>query len=205
MYDCGMGRSSADVSVFVLAGGKSTRMGTDKAFVVLDGQIFLAKALELARGVSPDVRIVGDATTFRAFAPVVEDIFRDCGPLGGIHAALRATRTELNLMLAVDSPFVTRELLEFLVDRARDSRAIVTVPQCEGRLQPLCAVYRREFADVAEKSLRAGRFKIGALFEQQIALVIGESELQAAGFPAAMFGNLNTPEELAAAGTVLHR
>jgi molybdenum cofactor guanylyltransferase len=205
MYDCPMDRSSADVSVFVLAGGKSTRMGADKAFVVLDGRTLLARALELGRSLSSDVRIVGEAAKFRVFGPVVEDIFRDCGPLGGIHAALRATRAELNLMLAVDAPFVTRELLEFLIARAGDSRVRVTVPQCEGRLQPLCAVYRREFADFAEKALRAGRFKIGALFEHQTALVIGENELQAAGFSAAMFRNLNTPEELAAVSSALHR
>jgi molybdopterin-guanine dinucleotide biosynthesis protein A len=205
MYDCPMDRSSADVSVFVLAGGKSTRMGADKAFVVLDGRTLLARALELGRSLSSDVRIMGEAAKFRAFGPVVEDIFRDCGPLGGIHAALRATSAELNVMLAVDSPFVTQELLEFLIGRARDSRASVTVPQCEGRLQPLCAVYRRKFADVAEKALQAGRLKIGALFDSQTAMVIGESELQAAGFSAATFRNLNTPKELAAVSSVLHR
>jgi molybdenum cofactor guanylyltransferase len=199
MYDCGMAPASPDVALFILAGGKSTRMGTDKAFVALDGQTLLKRALESARSVSADVTIVGDAAKFRAFAPVIEDIYRDCGPLGGIHAALRATRAELNLMLAVDSPFVTPALLEFLAGRAESSDAVVTVTRVDGRLQPLCAVYRREFADVAENALRAGRFKIGALFDPRTALVIEESELEAAGFTVAMFRNLNTPGELAGA------
>lgn len=74
---------SLDVAAFILAGGKSTRMGTDKAFVVLEGRTLLARTLDLARAVTADVRIVGAAEKFAAFAPVVEDVFSGCGPLGG--------------------------------------------------------------------------------------------------------------------------
>ena len=158
----------SDVAAFILAGGKSTRMGADKAFVVLDGRTLLARALESARGVTADVRIVGDPAKFAEFAPVVEDVFRECGPLGGIHAALRASAAELNLMLAVDVPFVSAGLVEFLIARARGSAALVTVARAGGRWQPLCAVYRREFADAAEKALQQGRYKIDALFDTRV-------------------------------------
>ncbi len=175
-------------------------MGADKAFVTLDGRTLLARALELARAVTADVRIVGDAVKFAAFAPVVEDVFRECGPLGGIHAALRASTAELNLMLAVDLPFVTSELLRYLIARARGSDAIVTVARAGGGWQPLGAVYRREFANAAEKALRQGRYKIDTLFDPQRTQVIGEEELKDAGFSGEMFRNLNSPEELARAG-----
>jgi len=174
-------------------------MGTDKPFVTLGGRTLLAQALEVARGVTHDVRIVGEAAKFREFAPVVEDVFRGCGPLAGIHAALRASAAEWNLMLAVDLPFVTRELLQYLLARARSSAAMVTVARAAGGWQPLCAVYRREFAEVAEKALREGRYKIDALFDATRTLVIGEDELRTGGFSAEMFRNLNTPEELAEA------
>jgi len=190
-----MDASSPDLTVFILAGGKSTRMGADKAFVDMDGRTLLARALELAHSLTPDVRIVGDPAKFASFAPVVEDIFRNCGPLGGIHAALRASQTELNLMLAVDIPFVSPALLQYLIKRARSSSATVTVAHADGGWQPLCAVYRREFADAAEQSLRAGRHKIDALFTAQTQ-TIAEEELEAAGFSQRMFRNLNTPEEL---------
>ena len=178
-----MDGSSSDVSAFILAGGKSTRMGTDKAFVVLEGWTLLARTLDLARAVTADVRIVGAAEKFAAFAPVVEDVFPGCGPLGGIHAALRASAAELNLILAVDVPFVSAGLLEFLVARARGSVAAVTVARVGG-WQPLCAVYRREFAEVAERALREGRYRIDALFEVVPTVVISEDELVAAGFSA---------------------
>ncbi len=194
-----MGEKFPDVAAFVLTGGKSTRMGADKAFLELEGRTLLARALDVARASVPDVRIVGDAARFAAFAPVVEDVFPGCGPLGGIHAALRASTADLNLMLAVDMPFVTPELARSLVAWARKSEALVTVPRVGGGWQPLCAVYRRAFADVAEKALRAGRYKIDALFAEDRTQVVAEQELVAAGFSPDMFRNLNTQEELEAA------
>jgi molybdenum cofactor guanylyltransferase len=194
-----MDSTSPDVAAFILAGGKSTRMGAEKALVALDGRTLLARALELARSVTHDVRIVGEAEKFRVFAPVVEDVFPGCGPLGGIHAALRASEAELNLILAVDMPFLPPALLPFLITRACSSAAMVTVARAGGGWQPLCAVYRREFADAAEQALLEGRNKIDALFDAGRTQVIGEEELEAAGFSATVFRNLNTREEVQAA------
>jgi molybdopterin-guanine dinucleotide biosynthesis protein A len=191
-----MDARAADVAAFVLAGGKSTRMGSDKAFAILDGRTLLARVLDLARTVTSNVRIVGSVEKFAAFAPVVEDIFRDCGPLGGIHAALRASAAELNLMLAVDVPFVPPALLQYLVARARSSSAIATVPRAGGGWQPLCAVYRSEFADAAEKALRAGHYKIDALFNDVKVQAVEEEDLTRAGFAPGLFRNLNTKHDL---------
>jgi len=174
-------------------------MGTDKALVALDGRTLLARALDLGRSVTHNVSIVGQPAKFAAFAPVVEDVFPGCGPLGGIHAALLASQAELNLILAVDTPFVPPALLPFLITRARGSTAMVTVARTGGGWQPLCAVYRREFADVAEAALREKRCKIDALFDTARTQVIEEEELESAGFSPRIFRNLNTKEELKAA------
>jgi len=188
------------LTAFILAGGKSTRMGADKAFVELEGSTLLVRSLELMQAVCPDVRIVGDAAKFAAFGPVVEDVFRDRGPLAGIHAALRSSTTDLNLILAVDLPFVPAEFLRYLVQRAGDSStAAATVPRAAGSWQPLCAVYRCGFAKTAEDALRAGRNKIDAIFDLLETQVIEEDELVRAGFTSDIFRNLNTPEELEAA------
>jgi len=193
-----MGSQSSDVSAFILVGGKSTRMGTDKAFVTLDGRTLLARMLDLARSVTPNVSIVGDPARFSRFAPVVEDVFPGCGPLAGIHAALRKSETDLNLILAVDIPFISPALLQFLAGHARNSPAsIATVPRTALGWQPLCAIYRRGFADAAESALREGRYKIDSLYDPARTGVVTEEELQAAGFSADAFRNLNTPKELA--------
>jgi molybdenum cofactor guanylyltransferase len=200
VYDRGMRNASvSDVAAFILAGGRSSRMGTDKAFVEYDGRTLLARALDLARSVTPDVRIVGSPEKFAPFAPVVEDIFCDCGPLGGIHAGLRSSLTELNLMLAVDTPFVSWAFLQYLIGQARGApEAAAVVPRDSGGWQPLCAIYRREFADAAESALRAGQNRIDSLFEAARTRIIEREELEGAGFSRAIFRNLNTPEELEA-------
>jgi len=170
-------------------------MGSDKAFLRLGDETLLSLALKAAGAVAVDVRIVGDRQKFAAFGRVVEDVYRGQGPLGGIHAALSSSVTELNLVLAVDLPFMGADFLEYMLSRARESKATITVPLVGERLQPLCAVYRRGFAEVAERSLREGKNKIDSLFASVATCVIEEDELVRAGFSAEMFRNLNTPEE----------
>jgi len=189
----------SEITAFVLAGGKSSRMGSDKAFLRLQEETLLTRALKVAGSVAKEVRIVGDGNKFAAFGRVVEDRYRDRGPLGGIHAALSITTTELNLILAVDLPFVVPKFLKYLLVRARESGATVTVPRAGSGLQPLCAVYRRDFTAVAEQALRAGKYKVDAVFASVSTYVIEASELAAAGFSERSFLNVNTPEERYAA------
>jgi molybdopterin-guanine dinucleotide biosynthesis protein A len=195
------GESESDVTAFVLAGGKSSRMGSDKAFLRLGEETLLSQALKIAGAVTREVRIVGNANKFATFGQVVEDLYRDRGPLGGIHAALSSSATELNLMLAVDLPFVGLKFLKYLLMRARESGAIVTVPRAGSGLQPLCAIYRRRFLELAEESLREGKNRIDSLFRKDVAFVIEESELARASFSVEMFRNLNTPEQFEMAKT----
>jgi molybdenum cofactor guanylyltransferase len=184
------------VNAFVLAGGLSTRMGRDKAFLQLGGLTLLERALEVATSATGTAaRIVGQAGKFGIFGTVIEDVYPDCGPLGGIHAALAQTSTDLNLMLAVDLPFVRLEFLSFLLAQARKATAIAVVPRAGGGLQPLCAVYRRSFGEVAERSLRAGRNKVEALFREVQTQIVEPQELKQNNFSEEMFRNLNTPEE----------
>jgi molybdopterin-guanine dinucleotide biosynthesis protein A len=185
-----------DLSGFVLAGGRSRRMGTDKAFLQLDGRTLLARVLDLLGALTPQVGIVGPAAKFTAYGLVIEDVYAGRGPLAGIHAALTSSTTELNLIMAVDLPLVTESLLRFLVEQARASDAVVTVPRIAGGYQPLCAVYRRAFAPLAQAALESGKNKIDALFAPATTRILEESELNRFAFGAAMFENLNTPEDL---------
>ena len=111
----------SQLSGFVLAGGKSTRMGQDKAAVTLNGLTLLQHALAALREVCGDVAILGKQELYGALGPVCEDIFPGCGPLGGIHAALSSSKTQFNLIIAVDTPFLSPEFLSYLADRAIDS------------------------------------------------------------------------------------
>jgi molybdopterin-guanine dinucleotide biosynthesis protein A len=199
MIACMENAPADDVTAYILAGGRSSRMGADKALVDFDGRPLLARALDLACSLTSDVRIVGSRNKFAQFAPVVEDVFPGCGPLGGIHAALHASLTDLNLILAVDMPFVSPAFLQYLISQARDaSEAAAVVPHGDGGWQPLCAIYRREFAAAADRALRAGRYRIDRLFDEVRIQVIEREKWEGAGFSPAIFRNLNTPEELEA-------
>lgn len=184
---------------FVLVGGRSSRMGTDKAFLKLGRRTLLESAIAVLSSVCSEVAIVGDRDKFSADGKVIEDLYPGAGPLAGIHAALRHSSAELNLILAVDLPFVSTELLNFLIDCAEKTDAVVTVPRTTGGFQPLCAVYRPAFAAAAEEALRAGKNKIDPLFARVPTRIITENELSEAGFSEKVFSNLNTPEDVQAA------
>lgn len=170
-------------------------MGADKAFLEFRGRTLLERALAVIGHVCPSMAIVGDPAQFSDYGSVVQDVYSGCGPLAGIHAALVRSSAELNLMLAVDMPFVSEDLLAYLLTVAEQSVAVVTVPRTGKRLQPLCAVYRREFAHVADLALRTGKYKIDAVFGGLSTRIIEESELEKAGFSERNFFNVNTPED----------
>jgi molybdopterin-guanine dinucleotide biosynthesis protein A len=168
-------------------------MGEDKAFLNLDGRTLLEIAMENARAVAPTVGVVGPRARFGDNA--IEDIFPDCGPLSGIHAALSHSPSELNLILAVDTPFIEARFLRFMLEQARASGAIATVARTSDGFQPLCGVYHKSFSQFAEKALKERRCKIDALFRLVQMRIIEETELRQLAFDSTMFQNLNTRME----------
>lgn len=138
-------------SGYVLAGGKSARMQTDKAFLEIEGETFLARAVKTLSTVCENrVVIVLNKTQtdfverLPARVPHIFDIHENRGALGGIHAALRDCKNGRAIILAVDLPFVTSAAIENLAQIALESKdyAAVVPIQTDGRPQPLCAVYR---------------------------------------------------------------
>ena len=138
---------------YVLAGGKSSRMKTDKAFLEIGGETFLTRAVKTFSTVCENrVKIVLNKaqTNFieklPADVPHIFDVYENRGALGGIHAALSDCQSEWAIILAVDLPLVTSEAIENLsrvAFESKDFAAIVPI-QTDGRPQPLCAVYRAE-------------------------------------------------------------
>ena len=185
------------ITGFIIAGGKSSRMGTEKALLSVQGKTLIDHAIAQARSIAEDILIVGPKEMFSAYGRIVADVYKDCGPLGGIHAALGRTQTDLNLMIAVDTPFVSKKFLAFLAEKAAQGSALVTLPRTADGLQPLCAIYRKEFLPVAEKALKEGRMKLDALFHPATTCVLDleNDEMKQRGFTATLFDNLNTRED----------
>lgn len=183
------------LSAFVLAGGKSTRMGADKALLDLGGAPLIIRALALAGTVTDRVTIVGDPAKFSRYGRTIADVYPDRGPLGGIHAALSSSEADWNLLLAVDLPFLQPAFLKYLFAEAQSSNAVAIVPFADGHWHPLCAIYKREFGEYASGSLSLGHNKVDPLFSEVSTRVIAEQELAALGFQSSMFRNLNTPAD----------
>lgn len=143
-----------DFSGFVLVGGKSARMKTDKAFLQIDGETFLERAVSTLHSVVENrVSVVLNHTQkdfIERFPPKIApvfDVYKNRGALGGIHAALANCATKYAIVLAVDLPNVTNEIIERLAEITLSSnKFIAVVPrQNDERLQPLCAVYHAHY------------------------------------------------------------
>jgi molybdenum cofactor guanylyltransferase len=134
----------SDFTGFVLAGGKSSRMGSEKHALEIDGESFLTRTVNVLKPACETVKIVLNQTqTLETSLPIIRDIYTERGALGGIHAALKNCETKFAVILAVDLPRVTTTAIDNLAAFALSAnRYIGFVPrQTDGRPQPLCAVY----------------------------------------------------------------
>lgn len=142
---------------FILAGGKSTRMGADKFSLKLNGETFLNRAFATLSKTCESVKIVLNQTQqIETGLEIIRDIYAERGALGGIHAALKNCRAKFAVILAVDLPFVTTEAIENLQKTALEAnKYLAVVPrQTDGKSQPLCAVYRAKYClPILEKLL----------------------------------------------------
>lgn len=177
---------------FVLAGGRSRRMGRDKALLPWGAGTLLDHALARVRQACGNVSILGGAR--RRYedrgVPVLADVVADCGPLAALVTALEATDAELALLLAVDVPFAPPALLQHLIAAAEN--VDVVVPVLGATAQPLCAVYRRSCAGPARQRLDARQLKMTSFWPEVRVREVGEGELAAFGDPSALLRNINT-------------
>jgi len=185
----------SDVTGFVLAGGKSSRMGTDKALLSLNGVSLLQQTKAILERVCEKAFILGSRQLYSAYGECCEDIYANCGPLSGIHAALLNSSTPYSLVTAVDTPFISADFFRYMIDRAIEASAIVTAPRIGGVVQPACAVFSRDFLPIAEAALKSGNYKVEPTFPPERTLLISEAELAPFAKAAEMFENLNTPED----------
>jgi molybdopterin-guanine dinucleotide biosynthesis protein A len=197
---------------FVLAGGRSTRMGRDKALLRVAGQSLVERALNKLRSLplAAPPRIAGAASYLSNHAALIDDLHPGCGPLSGIEAALAASTKPLNVVLSVDIPLLPARFLDWMLLRAETTGALATIPLIAGRPQPLCAVYRRELLSPITAALIAGNYKVIAAMTEAAghAIDLFDTERVTSANPELLrwsplplyrwFHNCNTPEDVAA-------
>ena len=178
---------------YVLTGGRSSRMGCDKALLPFRGGALVesvARAVELAAG---SAVLVGNPRLYEHLGyRAIPDLYPGAGPLGGILTALHDTSADWNLVTACDMPGLSAEFLRLLIDAAAGRPADALVPAGpSGHPEPLCAVYHRRSRQALEGALGRGVRSVRAALEGLRAAVVSVPEVTP-------FHNVNTPEDWAA-------
>lgn len=159
-----MAISPSDVTGVILCGGKSSRMGEDKALLLYDGKSFLSCASS-SLSFSRDIIIASGEKDYGTAYREVKDVYPGKGPLAGLHAALLLCKTEYAFVLSVDLPLFTSAFgLKILEEMDSSFDAVVPMTP-EGRVHPLCALYRRSVSLIAERMLLDGRLRVVELLK----------------------------------------
>jgi molybdopterin-guanine dinucleotide biosynthesis protein A len=177
---------------FVLVGGRSSRMGRDKALLPLDGSTLVQRVAARVLEAAGKVTLIGSPKRYGSLGyPVIADHVQGCGPLGGVFTALSVTQSDWNLIIACDMPDLTRDFLGDLLRAAEMAGADCLVPETPAGLDPLCAVYHRRCASHAESAIHLKSFKMHDFVSRLHTVKWPVSN----PFPLA---NVNTPEEWSA-------
>ncbi|HSK29171.1 MAG TPA: molybdenum cofactor guanylyltransferase [Candidatus Limnocylindria bacterium] len=184
----------SQLQAFILAGGQSRRMGTDKSQLRLENQTFTERVAETLEKVSAAVTLVGARHTHPKYKSVA-DVYPGWGALGGLHAALAACDSEWAIVVACDLPFVTAGLFNYLALLRENCDAVVPVQQ-DGRPQPLAALYRIEpCRQRAAELIGSGRRRPLDLLELVNTRWVPFNELRNLDQAEKFFVNINTPDD----------
>jgi molybdopterin-guanine dinucleotide biosynthesis protein A len=185
------------ISAVVLAGGKSSRMGCDKAGVIVDGVALWQRQVATLRCLAPEELFISgreDGPYAGAGVEIVPDITPGRGPLSGLEAALLRAMQEFVLVLAIDLPAMTSEFLSLLVSKAAAS-GLGLVPRLNGWFEPLAALYPKSCLPMVRECLRSGDLSMQNFVDTAIASgLVRAKEVSSAD--AALFRNVNTPGDV---------
>lgn len=196
---------SEKLTLLIQAGGRSSRMGEDKALKPFLGRPLILRVVERLAPLADEILVTTNDLERYAFLGLrlVPDLVPGCGPLGGLHAGLTAASHPLVAVVACDMPFASAPLLEACARLLVEERADVVIPRSGSGLEPLHAVYRRETCLPAiQAALQAGQFKVIGWFPQVKVREVGETEIAALDPSGRAFWNVNTPAEFAQAETM---
>ncbi|MBM7854054.1 molybdopterin-guanine dinucleotide biosynthesis protein A [Desulfohalotomaculum tongense] len=191
-------------SAAILAGGKNSRMGTNKAFLEVQSCRIIDHALHELRRVSEDILIITNnpAEYSHLNVRLAQDIYPGRGPLSGIHSALVNAKNHTLLVVACDMPFIEAELARYLINAARDYD--VVIPVVEGYFEPLFAVYTKACLPPIEWCFRKEKLRVIDFFSALKVKYVNEDEISRVADVERVFYNVNTPKELAAAKKLMH-
>jgi molybdenum cofactor guanylyltransferase len=188
--------ANPQVGGFVLAGGKSSRMGVDKALLEIDGVPLIGRAARLLQSVTGEPTIIAATSLYSSLgAKIVADDWPGHGPLGGMATALRVSRTPWNLIIACDLPYLTKPWLDFLIELAQKSNADAVVPRSERGVEPLCAMYHKNAEHRIRAAVEGGVRKVTDALAGLRVEYVEPREWKAFASDGLLFKNVNSPAD----------
>ena len=191
------------VSGIILAGGRSRRLGRDKAVEPFAGKPLLRRVIDRIGPLTDEIVVVvadaprAQALPLEAGERVAMDVYPDRGSLGGIFSGLAAANNEWGLVVACDMPFLNRALFEYMLGLRDGQDAVVPLPGAYP--EPTHALYAKACLPHIEAKLQANDLKISGFFDQVRVRYVGEAEIGAFDPEFLSFFNVNSPEDLARA------
>lgn len=153
------------ISGFILAGGKSRRMGTDKALLTVQEEPLLVHMASLIGPFCEKVVISGQNSDYTKFGiEMIPDLYSECGPIAGIYSALKYSGSDWNLLVSVDIPFANDELFQIMISNIGDCDCVI--PKHTSGVEPLIALYNRRTLPVIEEMIKSGDYKLTNLLSK---------------------------------------
>lgn len=196
----------SQATAIILAGGKSSRMGTDKALIKVNDENMLEGAVRALAGGFGELIVSANNKSYDSLGiKTVSDVFPGRGPLSGIHAGMLASGNDVNFVVPCDMPFIDVKLALYMVELAAGFD--VVVPKIGSYYEPLFAVYNKSCLPAVEAHLMAGRNKVTRLYTDSGLKVrcVSESEIEKFGHSESLFFNVNTPVDLEQAKNIAGR
>ena len=188
-----MKNNSSSVNGYILAGGKSLRMGEDKGLMLLKGKPMIAHVIEQLKPAVQKVFIVSNNKAYEQFGlEVICDLVTDIGPAGGILTALSKTDSKYNFICSCDMPFIQIDAINFLIEHSFDFEITVAVHQ--DKIQPLFGVYSRNCLAEWKSQIQKNNFKLQELISYFYTQKLEMKNMQS--FDEAIFTNVNSKSEL---------
>lgn len=187
---------STQITGVILAGGKSSRMGTDKGLMEFQGEKMISRTMKMFRGLFREIIIVTNLPLdyLDQDARIVTDIFPGKGPIGGIHTGLFFSSNEHAFFAACDMPFFNGEFIAYMLSRIGNYD--IVVPETEKGFQPLHAVYSRKCLNRINTLIQENRLKVTGFYKSFRTLGISPEEIARFDPENRIFLNVNTPEDL---------
>jgi len=177
------------ITAIILAGGKSSRMGQDKGLMFLDEKPMVQYIIDTVKPLVQEIIISSNNKEYEQFGyPVFQDLIKSKGPLAGIYTGLNHSKSDKNIVISCDVPYVSKELINLLIEQSEGSQ--ITIPEKEGKTHQLIGVFSKSCSESFKNAIENNELKAKTVFEKLNLNIVDANQ-----FENKIFTNINTKDD----------